>query len=213
MPSVSLTKYTPSKGLFIGGEQVMTTDTVTRWSKQFNAPPKTLGGLKLKKPQEIIHGGSIGYRPENQSYAMVGRSTLFQGGSHGDTVTHPGSSVTLTEFHHEPIVHKPALVPSVSSSFRPAPTPSYSTVISTPSLSSVRRTPCYRSMDPYGMANYLDIRYEDLAREIERARFQRKLESLEEEYRKIPKKTTRRRKTPKRKTTNSRKKSKTKKKK
>tara|TARA_B110000908_G_C10261947_1_gene460005 strand:- start:611 stop:1228 length:618 start_codon:yes stop_codon:yes gene_type:complete len=205
---MSLTKYTPSKGLFFGGIQVMTPATVARWSNQFNAPPKTLGGLKLYKPHEIIDGGSIGYRPENQSYTTVGRSMLFNGGD---------SSVVLQQQEHSPIVHKQLtpLQSTESSIFRPQ---IRSSIISTPTIASsqpVMRSPYYRSIDPHGLANYLDIRYEDLSREIERARFQRKLERMEDEYKKERRKTpTKRakRKTPKRKTT-GRKKAKSKKRK
>lgn len=229
MPATNLTKYVPSKGLFFGGSQVMTPNTVSRWAGQFNTNPKVLGGLRLLNPQQIINGGNIGYRPENQSYATIGRSTIFQGGAHGDQFQHLGKNVTLTEHHHDPILHRqiPTLTQSTSSTFSPRvlPQPQVQTrstptisVISTPHISSSRpliRSP-YLHTDPYGIANYLDLRYEDLSREIERARFQRKLERLEDDYTKTTrrrKKTPqKRRKTPKRKTTR-RKKSKAKKKK
>ena len=53
--------------------------------------------------------------------------------------------------------------------------------------------------DPHGLMRYLDIDYHDLAREIERARFQRKLERLEDEYAaaKKKKRTTRKKKSKK----------------
>jgi hypothetical protein len=217
MPTINLTKYIPSKGVFFGGVQVMTPDTVSRWSRQFNAPAKTLGGLRLFNPQQIIRGGSIGYRDENQSYATVGRSTIFGGNGliQSESTSFQAAVPTLTQ--------------SSSSSFMARPQPQVQTrstpnisVISTPHIASSRpliRSP-YSQTDPYGMANYLDLRYEDLSREIERARFQRKLERLEDEYAKERKKKTprkrktsqKKRKTPKRKTT-SRKKSKGKKRK
>lgn len=179
------TKYYTNKGLYFGGQQVMTPDTVQRWTKQFKAGTKELTGLVLKTPQEIAGGNLIGYRPEHQTYLNIGRAGLIRGG----TLLEPKESSSF-------IPKPPPLTQTTTSSFVPKPT----STISTPSLYNTRPTNIiYPHIDPYGASSYLGLSYTDLSREIERARFQRKLELLEEEYRKERKKKPKRRKSSKKK--------------
>lgn len=171
------TRYYPNKGLYFGGQQVMTPETVQRWTKQFKAGTKDLTGLVLKKPNQIAGGKCIGYRPEHQTYINIGRNEVIRG---GNLIQQESSSFTPKST---------PLIQTQSSSFSPRPS------ISTPSLYNTRpTTPSYPHIDPYGASTYLGLSYADLSREIERARFQRKLELLEDEYRKPRRKSTKRRK-------------------
>ena len=189
----ALTKYVPNKGLFIGGEMIMNNSDVTKWSQQFHSSPSVLGGLRLLSPDVIRGGNNIGHRPENMTYTTIGRPSLTGGNliqreETWGTEQGTGNPIRMTDgrdgLTKDRIVHT---YPPVITPYRP----SNSTTISTPRISPYSPSPVTMYRDPYRLRGYLDLTYDELARDIERARFQRKLELLEKEY--AEKKPTRRR--------------------
>ena len=198
--STTTTKYIPSKGLFYGGEQVMDTGTVERWSKQFKAHPNVLGGLKLLTPEKIARGDHTGYFPENQTFVSLNRNNLVSGGGRTlSDIYRPAPAPAPVPVPVPVPVPAPRTLSSIPLAqppryLPPQPLPQYTNVITTPRIEPrvINKPVFYR--DPFEIRRYLDLDYNDLVKEIERARFKRKLEELEEELKPKKKKSRSRKK-------------------
>ena len=137
------TVYYPKKGLYLGGDKVLSDEDVSQWCREHKSKPSELEGLQLATPSAIRGGVTLIAEEQN----------LFK--------PRP-SPLELTQ---QP------------TSFQASPPAS---PISRPSISN----PVYirRPVIPYGYTNpdlgFQNLRYDELVREIERARIRRRLDNF-----------------------------------
>ena len=170
-----------NKQLFIGGNLILNKDRLNQALKILGGTMESLNGLKLNDPMKAVQGRGISYRPENSSLFLIGRGGLIGGVDMAVGDDTPMTFDMGVQTDPPPKNMSTQTYPYSSSNTYPFnKNTSTQTTYSSPFNKPLN---AYNALySPSNTYSYSNVPYSYLLREIDRARYQRKLEELEREY-------------------------------